>query len=469
MSTAASTAVLDGEAVAQLRSEFRGQVLEPEDAGFDDARHVFNGMFADRRPRVVLRPAGAADVIRAIGFATMSGLPLAIRGGGHSVAGFSTTEGGIVLDMSSMKGIRVDPERRTVRAQPGLVWGEVDRETQAFGLAVTGGRVTNTGITGFTLGTGSGWLERKMGYACDNLVRADVVTAAGELVTASEDENAELLWGLRGGGGNFGVVTELEFRLAPVGPIVYAGMMLFPLAVAAEAVRTWRDVGTGAAEDLGSGFGIITAPPEEFVPEEWRLEKVCGVLGLYAGTPEDAERTLKPLRDLKPFLDLWQPMPYTVIQGLIDEGNPFGRRNYWRAHNLTDLDDSVIDTYIEAGSTAPSPFTATLLVNLGGAVARVGEDDTAVSGRSAPFAFHLNGMWEGAEADEGNIAWVRRTSDALGPHIAEGVSLNFASEVGESDLQESFGAAKVARLRALKDRYDPGNFFRLNQNIKPTQ
>ena len=467
MSIAASAAVLDGEALAQLRGEFRGQILEPEEAGYDDSRHVFNGMFADRRPRVVLRPAGAADVIRAIGFATMSGLPFAIRGGGHSVAGFSTCDGGIVLDMSSMKGIRVDPERRTVRAQPGLTWGELDRETQAFGLAVTGGRVTNTGIVGFTLGTGSGWLERKLGFACDNLVRADVVTAAGELVTASEDENPELLWGLRGGGGNFGVVTELEFRLAPVGPLVYAGMMLFPLDKAPEVVRTWRDVAGGGPDEFGAGVGIITVPPLEFVPEEWRFKKACGVLGLYAGAPEDAERTIKPLRDLQPFLDLWQPMPYTVIQGLIDEGNPFGRRNYWRAHNLTDLDDAVIDTYIEAGSTAPSPFTATLLVSLGGAIARVGEDDTAVSGRSAPFAFHSNGMWEDAAADEENIAWVRRTSEALAPHIAEGISLNFASDIGERDLQESFGSAKVELLRALKRRYDPENLFRLNQNIKP--
>jgi FAD/FMN-containing dehydrogenase len=467
MSTA-SAGVLDRDALEHLRAEFRGRVIEPDDQDYDDARHVFNGMFADRRPKVVLRPAGAADVIRAVGLATLSRLPLAIRGGGHSVAGFSSCDGGIVLDMGGMRGIRVDPERRTVRAQPGLTWGELDRETQAFGLAVTGGRVTNTGIVGFTLGTGSGWLERKLGFACDSLVRADVVTAVGELVTASEDENPELLWGLRGGGGNFGVVTELEFRLAPVGPLVYAGMMLFPLDKAPEVVRTWRDVGASGPEDLGWGVGIFTAPPEEFVPEEWRHEKVCGVLGLHAGGADDAERAIKPLRDLEPILDLWQPMPYTVIQGLIDEGNPFGRRNYWRAHNLTGLDDSVIDTYVEAGSTAPSPFTATLLVNLGGAIARVGEDDTAVSGRSAPFAFHSNGMWEDPQADEENVAWVRRTSDALAPSIAPGVSLNFATEVGERDLQESFGAAKVQRLRALKDRYDPDNLFRLNQNIKPT-
>jgi len=468
VSTAESVAVLGGDALEQLRGEFRGQILEPEDTDYDDARHVFNAMFADRRPRVILRPAGAADVIRAIGLATMSGLPLAIRGGGHSVAGFSICDGGIVLDMRAMNGIRVDPERRTVRAQPGLTWGELDRETQAFGLAVTGGRVTTTGIVGFTLGTGSGWLERKLGFACDNLVRADVVTAAGELVTASEDENPELLWGLRGGGGNFGVVTELEYRLAPVGPLVYGGMMLFPPSQAAEVVRTWRDIGSSSPEELGWGAAFITAPPEEFVPEEWRLKKMCGVAGMYAGGAEDAERLLQPLRALSPVLDLWQPMPYTVAQGLVDPGNPFGRQNYWRAQNLRDLDDSVIDTFIETGTSAPSPFSATLLVNAGGAIARVGEDETAVSGRSAPFSLHVNGMWEDPEATEENIAWVRRASSALAPHIAPGISLNFATEVGEADLRESFGAAKIARLRALKDRYDPGNLFRLNQNIKPT-
>src|SRR4051794_4770324 len=299
MSSATSPAVLDGDALDSLRAEFRGRIIEADDAEYDEARHVFNAMFADRRPKVVLRPAGAADVIRAIGLATTSGLPLAIRGGGHSVAGFSSCDAGIVLDMRSMRGIRVDPEGRTVRAQAGLTWGDLDRETQAFGLAVTGGRVTTTGIVGFTLGTGSGWLERKLGFACDNLVRADVVTAAGGLLTASEDENPELLWGLRGGGGNFGVVTELELRLAPVGPLVYGGLMLFPGAQARDVVRTWRDA--DAPEELGWGVGFVTAPPEEFVPEEWRLQPVVAVFGMYAGGAEGGERALKPLRGLKPF------------------------------------------------------------------------------------------------------------------------------------------------------------------------
>jgi FAD binding domain/Berberine and berberine like len=464
--TLSAASVLEADALEQLRGEFRGEIVEPGDPGYDAAREVFNGMF-DRRPRVILRVHGAADVIRAIGLARTSGLPLAVRGGGHSVAGFSASEGGIVLDTRAMKGIRVDPERRTVRAQPGVNWGELDRETQAFGLAVTGGRVTTTGIVGFTLGTGSGWLERKLGFACDNLVRADVVTADGELVTASEDENQELLWGLKGGGGNFGVVTELEFRLAPLAPIVYGGLAAFPPDRAGEVVRTWRDL-SATTDDVGWGVAFVTAPPEPFVPEQWRGKRMIAILGIAAGSQEEGERILQPLRALKPVVDLWQPMPYTVVQGLIDPANPFGRQNYWRAHNLTDLDDTVVDVFLEAEATNPSPFTAVILVNGGGAIARVGDDATAVSGRGSPFNLHLNGMWEDPATSEANIAWVRGVSKALGPRIAPGISLNFATEVGDDAVKESFGEAKVERLRALKDRYDPTNFFRLNQNIRPT-
>src|SRR5258708_4741794 len=257
---------LDSDAVAQLQADFRGEIVEPGDPSYDELREVFNGMYS-RRPRLILRPQGAADVIRAIGLAKMSGVPLAIRGGGHSVAGFSGIDDGIVLDMRSMRGIRVDPATHTVRAQAGLNWGELDRETQAFGLAVTGGRVTTTGIVGFTLGTGSGWLERKFGFAADNLLRADVVTAEGEIVTASEHENQELLWGLKGGGGNFGVVTEVEFKLRPLAPIVYAGLAAFPPDQAGEVVRTWRDLSHGS-DDIGWATAFVTAPPQPVVTEE---------------------------------------------------------------------------------------------------------------------------------------------------------------------------------------------------------
>jgi len=365
-----------------------------------------------------------------------------------------------------MKGIRVDPRRRTVRAQPGLNWGEFDRETQAFGLATTGGRVTNTGITGFTLGSGSGWLERKLGFAGDNLIAADVVTADGEVVTVSEDENQDLLWGLRGGGGNFGVVTEMTFRLDPVGPIVYGGLAAFPPEKTADVIRTWRDVTAESSDDLGWAIASIALPPEPFVPAEWQFKRVIGVAGMHAGPHEEAERALKPLRALGPIVDLWQPMPYTVMQGLIDGGNPYGRRNYWRAFHVQDCSEPVVDLFAERAASIPSPFTAFIIVANGGAIARVGEDDTALGGRSAPFSIHQNTMWEGEDADADNIGWVRETTEAFRPHRASGMPLNFVTEIGDAEREESWGR-KADRLRTLKAKYDPTNLFRLNQNIQP--
>ncbi|HEX5246822.1 MAG TPA: FAD-binding oxidoreductase [Gaiellaceae bacterium] len=466
MASTISAPALEADALEQLRGDFRGEIVEPADPAYDELRAVFNGMF-DRRPRVILRPAGAADVIRGIGLARTSGLPLAIRNGGHSVAGFSSIDDGIVLDLRAMRGIRVDPHRQTVRVQAGLNWGELDRETQAFSLAVTGGRVTTTGIVGFTTGTGSGWLERKYGFAADNVLSADVVTADGEIVTASEDENQELLWGLKGGGGNFGVVTEMEFKLSPLPPIVYGGLAGFPPEKAAELARLWRDL-SHENDDIGWALASVTAPPAPFIPAEWHGRRIPAIAGMIAGPHEEAEKILAPIRALGPIADLWQPMPYTMVQGLLDPSNPYGRQNYWRAHNLDDLDDSVVDVWLEAAATAPSPFTAVIMLNGGGAIARVGEDDTAISGRNSPFNFHLNGMWEDPAATDENIAWVKGVSKALAPRISEGISLNFATEIGDDALKESFGAKKVERLRALKDRYDPTNFFRFNQNIAPS-
>ncbi|MDE3189392.1 MAG: FAD-binding oxidoreductase [Acidobacteriota bacterium] len=466
MATTMSPGALEADALEQLRGEFRGEIVEPTDDGYDDLRGVFNGMF-DKRPRVILRPAGAADVIRGIGLARTSGLPLAVRSGGHSVAGFSSVDGGIVLDLRLLKAVRVDPNGKTVRAQGGVNWGELDHETQAFGLAVTGGRVTTTGVVGFTTGTGSGWLERKFGFAADNVIGADVVTADGQIVHASETENEELLWGLKGGGGNFGVVTEIEFTLGALSPIVYGGLAAFHPGKAAELARLWRDL-SHENDDIGWAIASITAPPAPFVPEEWHGRRVPAVAGMIAGPHDQAEKILAPFRALGPIVDLWQPMPYTMVQALLDPGNPYGRQNYWRARNLTDLPDAAIDVWLEAAETAPSPFTAVIMLNGGGAIGKVGEDDTAISGRTSPFNFHLNGMWEDPNATDENIAWVRRVSEALAPHVAEGISLNFQTEIADDVLRESFGAKKVERLRKLKDRYDPTNVFRLNQNIAPS-
>ncbi|MFL5962289.1 MAG: FAD-binding oxidoreductase [Gaiellaceae bacterium] len=462
--TVARSGVLEASALDELREGFRGEVIEPGTAAYDESRTVFNGMF-ERRPATILRPAGTADVIRAIGLARLSGLPLAIRGGAHSVAGFSMCDGGIVIDTRGLKGIRVDPKKRTARAQAGINWGEFDRETQAFGLATTGGRVTTTGVPGFTLGSGSGWLERKLGFAGDNLISADVVTADGDVVTATEDENSALLWGLRGGGGNFGVVTEMEFQLQEVAPIVYGGLAAFAPEQSHDVIRTWRDLCADAPEALGWAVASITAPPEPFVPQEWQGRRVIAVAGQFAGDLEEGERLLKPLRDLKPLVDLWQPMPYLVVQGLLDPGNPYGRRNYWRAFNTGDFDETAIDLFIERAAAIPSPFTAFVLLNSGGAISRVGENDTALSGRNAPFNVHLNGMWEG-DADEENIAWVRETTTAFEPHIIPGMALNFVTEISNADIADSYGD-KLTRLRKLKSTYDPTNLFRLNQNIPP--
>jgi len=463
--TARAEGALDAEALRELREGFRGEVIEPHDARYDETRQVFNAMF-DRRPAAILRPTGTADVIRAIGLARLTDLPLAIRSGGHSVAGFSSCDGGIVLDLRGLKGIRIDPDRRTARVQGGVDWGELDRETQQFGLAVTGGRVTSTGVAGFTTGSGSGWLERKLGFACDNLISADVVTADGDVVVATEHENADLLWALKGGGGNFGVITELEFRLHLVPPIVYGGLMGFDPAQGREVIRTWRDISNDAPEELGWVVASVCAPPEPFVPTEWQGRRVWAVAGQFAGPSDVAEKLMAPLRALGPVVDLFQPMPYTMVQSLIDGANPYGRRNYWRAHNIDDLAEETVDTILELGESIASPFAALLVLNLGGAVSRVSEDATAIGGRAAPFAVHLNTMWEGEEHDDENIAWTRAATDALSPWISPGMALNFYTEVGEGEIRDSFGA-RLDRLRKVKQMYDASNLFRLNQNITP--
>jgi FAD/FMN-containing dehydrogenase len=463
--TASTSAALDSEALRELREGFRGEIIEPDHARYDDARVVFNGMF-DRRPALILRPTGTADVIRALGLVKASGLPFAVRGGGHSVAGFSSVDGGIVLDLSALAGVRVDPEKRTARAQGGVNWGAFDRETQQFGLAVTGGRVTTTGVAGFTTGSGSGWLERKYGFACDNLISADVVTADGEVVVANERENADLFWGLKGGGGNFGVITELEFNLHPAGPIVYGGLAAFDPTKGRQVINTWRDLCEGAPAELGWAVASIVAPPEPFVPEQWHGKRMWAIAGQFAGPQDQAEQVLAPMRALGPEVDLFQPMPYTVVQGLIDGANPYGRRNYWRAHNVSNFDDKLTDMLLEQSETMLSPFSALLVVNMAGAIADVGDDETALGGRAAPFSIHLNTMWEDADADEANIGWTRGATKAFSPWISPGMALNFYTEVGEDEISDSFGA-RLGRLKTLKRQYDPGNLFRLNQNIKP--
>jgi len=449
-----------------LRAALRGEILTAQDGSrYDAARALYNTMY-DRRPAAIARATGAADVMATIAFARERGLTLAVRGGGHSVAGYSSIEGGLVLDLGAMKGIRVDPVRRRVRAQAGLTWGEIDRETQAFGLATTGGRVSSTGLVGFTLGSGSGWLERLHGWACDNLVAADVVTADGRLVTASEDGDAELLWGLAGGGGNFGVVTELELRLHPVGPLV-AGLLFHPMARAAEVLRFHRTWVERQPRAIGGAVVLMTAPPAPFLPGELQGQPAVAVVAVAFGPVADGLAALAPLRAFgPPAADLVAPMPYVALQSMLDAANPPGRRNYWRSDNLTALGDDTIAALVARGRAMTSPWSSLIVQVAGGAIADVPEGATPLGGREAPWQYHCYGSWtEGADAT--HIAWVKETEAAMAPWSAGRMSMNFVSEGGRAGVRAAFGGEAHARLVALKRRLDPTNFFRLNQNIDP--
>jgi FAD/FMN-containing dehydrogenase len=453
-----------------LRSRFRGELLTAADGErFDRARALFNGMFDTRRPALLARATGVADVLAVLEFARAGGLPIAVRGGGHSVAGHCTIDGGVVIDVGPMKGVRVDPAARRVRAQAGLSWGELDRETQAFGLAVTGGRVTSTGIAGLTLGSGSGWLERLHGLTCDNLISADLVTADGRLVTASAQHNPELFWGLRGGGGNFGIVTEFEYGLHPVGPIVLAGVLLYPAEQATQVLRNYRDFMAQAPRELGGALAFMTAPPAPFVPPGLQGRPAVGVVAAWFGDLARGSQVLAPLRGFgSPPVDVIQPMPYLALQGMIEGGLPNGRRNYWRSDNLGGLPDAAVDAIASQAAAVTSPLTQIIVIPLGGAVADVPEDATALGGRAAPWQVHCYGIWEGAD-DAPHVAWVKATEQAIRPHVVNGVSLNFVSDAGNDRVRATFGEDKYRRLVALKDQYDPENVFRLNQNVPPSR
>ncbi len=459
---------LDDALFEELRSNFRGELLRSLDDGYDVARAVFNGMI-DRRPALIARCAGVADVMASVNFARDNDLQVAVRGGGHSVPGYAVVDGGVVVDLSPMKGVWVDPESRTARAQAGLLWGELDRETQAFGLAVTGGRASDTGIAGLTLGGGSGWLERKIGFTVDNLISADVVTADGRFVRASAEENEDLFWGLKGGGGNFGIVTSFEYRLHPVGPIVLGGMLMYPAEQAGEVLRFYRDFIADAPDELGGGCAFVTAPPEPFVPEPVQGSQVLAVIVLYVGSIEDGQEAIRPLKEaIPPALDLVQPMPYTALQSMIDAGNPSGMQNYWKAGFLAEFPDEAVDAFVEYSRKVTSPLTSVLLMPMGGALSRVAEEDTPLGLRDAAFNFHAISMWADPIDPEKHMRWAREIYDAMEPWTTERTYLNFIGDEGEERVRTAYEPEKFRRLVALKDKYDPENLFRLNQNIQPS-
>ena len=445
--------------IEALPPSLRGQVLRADDAEYDAARHIWNGMI-DRRPDVIVRAAGAADVVAVVNFAREQNLPLAIRGGGHSAAGSSVSQGGVMLDLSLMKGIRVDPARGTARAEAGMTWAEFDAETQAFGLATTGGVVSSTGIAGLTLGGGIGWLGRTYGLSADNLLSADIVTADGQLRTLSAEENADLFWAIRGGGGNFGVVTSFEYQLHPVGPMVFAGLLVWPRPMAREVLRGYREFTQGVPEYASAYAGLGTLP--DGTP-------VVIVIGFHNGQTEEGEALFAPLRRLgPPVADMMQSMPYTAAQQMLDALNPPGNRVYWKSQILRNIDDDVLDTIIDQGASMPSPLTAALIEFYGGAINRVATLDTAYPLRDATYALNAISAWTDASRDAENIAWARGTWETVQRYSPGSVYVNFLGVGDESDdrVRAAYGE-NYSRLATIKAQYDPTNLFRLNHNIKP--
>ncbi|MFF8609833.1 FAD-binding oxidoreductase [Streptomyces sp. NPDC015346] len=464
----AEAARADRAAVQELERTFAGRLVRPHEPAYDEARRIWNGSIS-KFPALVAYCTGVADVVAALECARRGGLPVAVRSGGHSFPGQSLCEGGIVIDLSAMNGIRVDPARRTVRAQAGVLLGALDRETQHFGLAVPSGIVTHTGLAGLTLGGGIGWLMRKYGLTIDQLLSADLVTADGTFLQVSGESEPELFWGLRGAGGNFGVVTEFEFRLNPVGPTVLAGPILWPLEEAPQVLRFYRDWITDVPDELTTIVVHRKAPPLPAIPPDLHGRPVIAVVSCYAGDIEKGQEVLRPLKAFgTPLLDLCVPKPYTQHQAMFDPSFPHGWWYYVKACDVDRLTDDVVDICAEHALRVASPLSTGGVFHLGGAVARVGEDETAYSGRGVGHTFNINGNRTTAEGFEEERAWARDWWSALRPHHA-GVYVNFLMDEGADRVEQAYGPEKLRRLRALKRQFDPANVFRSNQNIAPAE
>lgn len=442
-----------------------GEVLRPGVPGYDDARRLWNGTI-DRMPAMIVRCRTAAQVASAVHLANDNGLEIAVRGGGHSIPGLSVCEGGLMIDLSPMKRIDVDPERRIARAEPGLLWAEYDAATQAHGLASPGGEVSHTGVAGLTLGGGIGWLSRRHGLACDHLIGAEMVLADGSIVEVDEDSDPELLWGLRGGGGNFGIVTEFRFRLHPVGPL-YAGNLIWPAAAAPEVLGSYLDATADAPRDLALATAQVVAPPAPFVPADLHLQPVVVLAAVWTGDPDDGPDTLEAFRALDPAVDTFEVQPYTTIQQWVDDGVPHGRRYHARSEWLGDLDTDAVGQLDAAAAEMSSPFNQVLVRHLGGAIADVDPDDTAFRFREATHMLTVAAGWDEGP-DEPHVAWSRSTWERLHPWSAGGSYVNhLAADEGADRVREAYGAKTWDRLVALKRRVDPENRFHLNQNIAP--
>ncbi len=443
-----------------------GTVVVPGDEGYEEARHVWNGMI-DKRPALIVRCQTPADVVASVNFARDNDLLVAVRGGAHNVAGHGTCDGGLVIDLSGMKRVIVDTLARTATAEAGCTWADFDRATHPFGLATTGGLVSSTGIAGFTLGGGVGWLMRKYGLACDNLRAVNLVTADGRQVRASTTENSDLLWGVRGGGGNFGVVTDFEYDLHPVSTVL-GGLVLHPAARAAEVLRFFREFVASAPDELTCIAVFLTAPPAPFVPVDLQLKPALAIAVCYAGDPAEGERFVQPLRAFgPPAADLIGPMPYPALQSMLDESAPKGLQNYWKSAFLNELSDPAIDVLVAQAAAMRSPLSALHLHHLEGAVNHPAAAYSAFGQRDSRFVLNIVGTWPDPADSVENTAWVRDSYAAIGPHTTGGAYINFMGEEGQDRVRAAYSSANYVRLVTLKRTYDPRNLFRLNQNIRP--
>ena len=455
---------IDETALAELEASFRGEVVGRDHSEFDVHRKIWNGSF-DKHPALIARCAGVSDVKAAVQFGQRTGLPVAVRSGGHSFPGLSVADDALLIDLGPMKGVRVDPEKRTARVQAGVLLGELDRETQAFGLAVPSGIVTHTGVAGLTLGGGIGWIQRKHGLSVDQLVSMDVVTADGDFVTASADDNSDLFWGLCGGGGNFGIVTEFEFNCVELGPEILAGPIFWAMEDSPEVLRFYRDWVADAPDELMTIVIHRKAPPLPFVPEELHGKPVVMVVCCWAGEIEEGEKFIRPLREFGTVrADVCTRKPFLAHQAMFDPSFVPGRWFYFKSCDVAELNDEIIDITVERSLQIESPLTTWPIWQMGGAVSRRGNDETAFNGRTAGFTFNIGGSTETEEGFDHERQWVRDFWAALEPWH-EGVYINFLGDEGADRVRQSYGTEKFDRLQALKKQYDPDNFFRINQNI----
>jgi FAD/FMN-containing dehydrogenase len=462
-----ATVTIPSEAMDALRGQVRGPLCLPGQPGYEQARSIWNGMI-DRRPAAIVRAAGAADVIRTVGFARKHRLMLAVRGGGHNIAGNAVCEGGLMLDLSLMKSVHIDPAGRRARVEPGVTLGEFDREAQAFGLATPLGINSTTGVAGLTLGGGFGWLSRKLGLTIDNLLSADVVLASGEFVHANDKENPDLFWAVRGGGGNFGVVTSFEFRLHPVGPEVLSGLIVHPFSKAKELFDGYRRVVKSAPEELTVWVVLRKAPPLPFLPPEVHGTEVLVFALCYNGDMEKGRKAVAPLQALgKPIADVVGPHPFAGWQTAFDPLLAPGARNYWKSHDFTELGDATIQVVLDYAGRLPSPDCEIFIGHLGGAINKVPVSATAYPHRDIDFVMNVHTRWNDAAQDQKCIAWARELYDAAAPHATGGVYVNFMPEDEAQRVRTGAYGPNFERLAKLKTKYDPNNLFRLNQNIRP--